>query len=120
MLRADGVDAIVVNARFVKPLDEEMVLRIAREFPVIVTVEEAYLAGGFGSAVLEVLEANGMQDKVRIVRMGVADEIVSHGDPKALLAAYGLDADGIRDRVKSSLESLSEAPSNKSRLRAVK
>jgi 1-deoxy-D-xylulose-5-phosphate synthase len=119
MLRADGVDATVVNARFVKPLDEEMILRIAREFPVIVTVEEAYLAGGFGSAVLEVLEANGMQDKVRIVRMGVADEIVSHGDPKALLAAYGLDADGIRDRVKSSLESLSEAPSNKSRLRAV-
>jgi 1-deoxy-D-xylulose-5-phosphate synthase len=120
MLRADGVDATVVNARFVKPLDEEMVLRIAREFPVIVTVEEAYLAGGFGSAVLEVLEANGMQDKVRVVRMGVADEIVSHGDPKALLAAYGLDADGIRDRVKSSLESLSEAPSNKGRLRAVK
>lgn len=119
-LKADGIEATVVNARFVKPLDAETILRIARENEVIVTVEEAYLAGGFGSAVLELLEANGLQDKVKVVRMGVADEIVTHGDPKLLLGKYGLDADGIRDRVKKSLGSLDELSVNKNRLRAVK
>jgi 1-deoxy-D-xylulose-5-phosphate synthase len=119
-LKADGIEATVVNARFVKPLDAEVILRVARENEVIVTVEEAYLAGGFGSAVLELLEANGLQDKIRVVRMGVDDEIVTHGDPKLLLAKFGLDADGIRDRVKKSLESLDEVPANKNRLRAVK
>jgi 1-deoxy-D-xylulose-5-phosphate synthase len=72
----------------------------------IVTVEEAYLAGGFGSAVLELLEENGLQDKVRVVRMGVPDRIVTHGDAKLLLAKYGLDADGIYTRVKESLDVL--------------
>ena len=52
--------------------------------------------------------------------MGVADEIVTHGDPKLLLAHYGLDADGIRDRVKTTLESLTDMPASKNRLRAVK
>jgi len=93
---------------------------IARKHSLIVTVEEAYLAGGFGSAVLELLETNGLQDKVKLVRMGVSDEIVTHGDPKLLLGHYGLNADGIRDRVKKSLESLSDVATNKNRLRAVK
>jgi 1-deoxy-D-xylulose-5-phosphate synthase len=119
-LKTDGIEATVVNARFVKPLDADTILRIARENEVIVTVEEAYLAGGFGSAVLELLEANGLQDKVKLVRMGVADEIVTHGDPKLLLGKYGLDSDGIRDRVKKSLGSLDEVSVNKNRLRAVK
>jgi 1-deoxy-D-xylulose-5-phosphate synthase len=119
-LKADGVEATVINARFVKPLDEDMILRLANEFDAIVTVEEAYLAGGFGSAVLELLEAHGLGDKVKLVRMGVADEIVTHGDPKILLAQYGLNPDGIRDRVKQTLDSLSEAPVSKNRLRAVK
>jgi 1-deoxy-D-xylulose-5-phosphate synthase len=119
-LKIDGIEATVVNARFVKPLDGETILRLSEQFDLIVTVEEAYLAGGFGSAVLELLEANGLQDKVKLVRMGVADEIVTHGDPKFLLAKYGLNADGIRDRVKRSIEALAEMPANKNRLRAVK
>jgi 1-deoxy-D-xylulose-5-phosphate synthase len=119
-LKLDGLEATVVNARFVKPLDEETILRLARDFELIVTVEEAYLAGGFGSAVLELLEANDVQDKVKLVRMGVSDEIVTHGDPKILLSNYGLDADGIRERVKRSLDSLTELPANKNRLRAVR
>jgi 1-deoxy-D-xylulose-5-phosphate synthase len=119
-LRAHGVEATVVNARFVKPLDSEMILKLAGEFDLIVTVEEAYLAGGFGSAVLELLEAGGVQDKVKLVRMGVADDIVTHGDPKRLLAHYGLDAEGISSRVIKSLDSLTERPANQSRLRAVK
>jgi 1-deoxy-D-xylulose-5-phosphate synthase len=98
-LSATGVRATVVNARFVKPLDEELMVRLAAEHQLIVTIEEAYLAGGFGSAVLEVLEANGLLESTTLVRMGVPDEIVTHGDPKALLAAYGLNADGIAARL---------------------
>jgi 1-deoxy-D-xylulose-5-phosphate synthase len=92
----------------VKPLDSALLLALARTKRLIVTVEEAYLAGGFGSAILELLEENGLQDKVRIVRMGVPDRIVTHGDPKLLLAKYGLDADGIYTRVKEAVEVLED------------
>jgi len=107
-LAKDGIETTVVNARFVKPLDSALLLALARTKRLIVTVEEAYLAGGFGAAVLELLEENGLQDKVRIVRMGVPDRIVTHGDPKLLLAKYGLDADGIYTRVKESFEVLED------------
>jgi len=73
-----------------------------------VTVEEAYLAGGFGSAVAELLEENGLLERLRVVRMGVPDRIITHGDPKLLLAKYGLDADGIYTRVRESWEVLEE------------
>lgn len=119
-LKADRIEATVVNARFVKPLDEEMILKVAAEFGLIVTVEEAYLAGGFGSAVLELLEANGLQDAVKVVRMGVADEIVTHGDPKLLLAKYGLDAEGIQRKVVESLRSGEAVPATGGHLRAVR
>ena len=107
-LAKDGIEATVINARFVKPLDSGLLLALARTKRLIVTVEEAYLAGGFGSAVLELLEENGLQDKVRVVRMGVPDRIVTHGDPKLLLAKYGLDADGIYTRVKEAVEVLED------------
>jgi len=107
-LAKDGIEATVVNARFVKPLDAGLLLALARTKRLIVTVEEAYLAGGFGSAVMELLEENGLLDSVRVVRMGVPDRIITHGDPKLLLAKYGLDADGIYTRVKESWEVLEE------------
>src|SRR5207237_5671400 len=103
-LAKEGVEATVVNARFVKPLDAGLLLALARTKRLIVTVEEAYLAGGFGSAVLELLEENGLLDTVRVVRMGVPDRIITHGDPKLLLAKSGLDADGIYTRVQESFE----------------
>lgn len=107
-LAREGIETTVVNARFVKPLDAPLLLALARTKRLIVTVEEAYLAGGFGSAVLELLEENGLQDKVRIVRMGIPDRLVTHGDAKLLLAKYGLDADGIYNRVKESIEVLDD------------
>lgn len=107
-LAKDGIEATVVNARFVKPLDAELLLALARTKRLIVTVEEAYLAAGFGSAVIELLEENGLQDKVRVVRMGIADRLVTHGDPRLLLAKYGLDADGIYTKVKESVEVLED------------
>ncbi len=112
-----GVQATVINARFVKPLDAETILATARKTQLIVTVEEAYLAGGFGSAVMELLEEHGLQDEVKVVRMGVPDEIVTHGDPKKLLADYGLDTDGIEKRVLASLEDLKSGRGSKSRLK---
>jgi 1-deoxy-D-xylulose-5-phosphate synthase len=107
-LSREGVETTVVNARFVKPLDAGLLLALARTKRLIVTVEEAYLAGGFGSAVMELLEENGLQDRVRVVRMGVPDRWVTHGDAKLLLAKYGLDADGIYTRVKREIEVLED------------
>jgi 1-deoxy-D-xylulose-5-phosphate synthase len=103
-LAKDGIETTIVNARFVKPLDAGLLLALARTKRLIVTVEEAYLAGGFGSAVMELLEENGLLDQVKVVRMGIPDRLVTHGDAKLLLAKYGLDADGIYTRVKSCVE----------------
>jgi len=119
-LEKDGIEATVINARFVKPLDAELILALAQSKRLIVTVEEAYLAGGFGSAVMELLEENHLLDKVKIVRMGVPDRIITHGDPKILLAKYGLDADGIYTRVKETIEILEERRTNKKRLKIVR
>ena len=115
-LAKDRIEATVVNARFVKPLDADLILKLASEHSVIITVEEAYLAGGFGSAVMELLEQNGMQDQVKVIRMGVADEIVPHGDPKSLLAKYGLNAEGIYSTAKRAVTS----DTGEKRLRIVK
>ncbi len=114
------VDSTVVNARWVKPLDSEMILSLASKHNLIVTVEEAYLAGGFGSAVLELLEENGMQDKVKIVRMGVPDRIITHGDSKLLLAKYGLDADGIYMKVKEKVMTKSGKKNAQKNLKIIK
>jgi 1-deoxy-D-xylulose-5-phosphate synthase len=117
LLARDGIETTVVNARFVKPLDASLLLALAQTKRLIVTVEEAYLAGGFGSAVMELLEENGLQDKVRVVRMGVPDRIVTHGDPKLLLAKYGLDTDGIYTRVKESVEVLDDRRAKRQKVR---
>ena len=118
-LAASGIQNTVVNARFVKPLDTDLILELARNNRLIVTVEDAYLAGGFGSAVLELLEENGLTDKVKVVRMGVPDQIVTHGDPKLLMAEFGLDVEGIISRVTQSLHELDEEHSPKNRIKAV-
>lgn len=118
-LEKDGIETTVVNARFVKPLDAELILALAQTKRIILTVEEAYLAGGFGSAVMELLEENGLLDKVKIVRLGVPDRIITHGDPKLLLAKYGLDVDGIYNKVKETIEILEERRAGKKRLKVI-
>jgi 1-deoxy-D-xylulose-5-phosphate synthase len=116
----DGIDTTVINARFVKPLDSELIIALARSRRLIVTVEDAYLAGGFGSAVMELLEENSLLDKIKIIRMGVPDRIVTHGDPKLLLAKFGLDADGIYSKVRESLEILDEKRVGNKHIKAVR
>lgn len=119
-LAGQGVSATVINARFVKPLDEKLITEIAHSHRLILTAEDAYLAGGFGSAVLELLEAKGLADKVRVVRLGVTDEIVTHGDPKVLLAQYGLSADGIAAKALETLQVMDTPRLDSQRIRAVK
>jgi len=93
-LRKSGLDVGVVNARFAKPLDEQVVLRCARESGFLVTVEEAALMGGFGSAVLECLNDAGLS-AAHTARLGISDVFVEHGGREELLASQGLDAAGI-------------------------
>lgn len=116
-LAKDGIETTVVNARFVKPIDAGLLLALARTKRVIITVEEAYLAGGFGSAVMELLEENGVLDQVRVVRMGIPDRLVTHGDAKLLLAKYGLDSDGIYTRVKEIVSVLDERSVRRQKVR---
>ena len=90
---AETHDATVANMRFVKPLDVDLVLALARDHDVLVTVEENVIAGGAGSAVGEALAAAGVE--VPLLMLGLPDRFVDHGDPAFLLAQCGLDAHGI-------------------------
>jgi 1-deoxy-D-xylulose-5-phosphate synthase len=94
LLREEGLDIGVVNARFIKPLDEEVLLRAISSSPFVVTVEEAALIGGFGSAVLEAAEAAGVS-AVNVRRLGIPDRFIEHAERGELLAELGLDAAGI-------------------------
>lgn len=94
ILAKDGIHAGVVNARFVKPLDEAMIRSLSRDGGVIVTVEDGCLAGGFGSAVAELV--NDRQWRwVKLLRLGFPDEFVEHGSRAQLLRQYGLDGAAI-------------------------
>ena len=92
-LEKDGIKAAVVNARFIKPLDKELILSIASRISKIVTIEEGCLQGGFGSSILECLNDSGIAAKVR--RLGIPDRFVEQGHPDRLRAKYGLDEEGI-------------------------
>jgi 1-deoxy-D-xylulose-5-phosphate synthase len=93
-LAADGIDFGVINARFVKPLDRSTILHAIRECPLVVTVEEGMLMGGFGSAVLEAAADAGL-DAGHVRRLGIPDRYIEHGARNELLADLGLDAAGI-------------------------
>ena len=94
---ASRLDATVANMRFVKPLDVELVLELARTHDALVTVEEGCLMGGAGSAVQEALAAAGVL--IPVLGLGLPDQFIEHGDPAKLLALCGLDAAGIEQSV---------------------
>ncbi|MBE0467184.1 MAG: 1-deoxy-D-xylulose-5-phosphate synthase [Candidatus Desulforudis sp.] len=89
-----GVQAGVINARFVKPLDEECICRHARHTHRLITVEEHVVSGGFGSAVVEMLTRRGLRD-VRVRMVGIPNQFVEHGAPHVLRAKYGLTVDNL-------------------------
>ncbi|MHB8420512.1 MAG: 1-deoxy-D-xylulose-5-phosphate synthase [Myxococcales bacterium] len=93
-LAAEGLRAAVVDPRFVKPLDEELVRDLASSARRVLTVEECLLAGGFGSAIFECLERAGMRG-MELKRLGLPDENIEHGDPGKQRARLGLDEAGI-------------------------
>ena len=90
----EGIELTIVNARFIKPLDGETLLPIIAQSPLVVTVEEAALAGGFGSAVLEACADAGLNAS-HVRRLGIPDQYIEHGERGELLADLGLDAAGI-------------------------
>ncbi|WP_077033895.1 1-deoxy-D-xylulose-5-phosphate synthase [Pelomonas sp. KK5] len=94
---AEQLDATVANMRFAKPLDHELVAELARTHEAIVTVEDACIMGGAGSAVLESLQAAGITTPV--LQLGLPDEFVEHGDQGKLMAMCGLDAAGIEQSI---------------------
>jgi 1-deoxy-D-xylulose-5-phosphate synthase len=93
-LALSGIDAMVINARFAKPLDTELILDAANHIKRVVTVEENVLSCGFGAAVLELLEKAEASD-VKVKRLGIPDEFVTHGKQDLLRSLYHLDAEGI-------------------------
>ena len=95
-LDAEGLRLAVVNARFIKPLDRELIVSLAQKTGTIITVEENALQGGFGTGVMELLEEEGL-DNVRVLRLGFPDKYIEQGEQNDLRAMYGLDAAGIAD-----------------------
>jgi 1-deoxy-D-xylulose-5-phosphate synthase len=90
---AEELDATVANMRFVKPIDRELIIELAREHSLLISVEENALIGGAGAEVARVLDE--IDSPVRFVRMGLPDRFIDHGDQALLLAEAGLDKTGI-------------------------
>ena len=101
---ADNLNATVADMRFVKPIDEELIVRLARSHDYIVTAEENAEQGGAGSAVLEVLAKHGICKPVLL--LGVEDKVTEHGDPKKLLADLGLNAEAVEKRIAGWIEAV--------------
>jgi 1-deoxy-D-xylulose-5-phosphate synthase len=98
-LEAMGICATVINARFMKPLDEDLICCLAAEKQFLVTAEEGTEAGGFGAQVAALLHDRRVP--ASILRIAVPDRIIPHGAPDLLHAKYGLDVDGIVNRIKA-------------------
>lgn len=108
ILAEEGIAAGVMDARFVKPLDRDLILEKAAVTGKVLTVEEGILAGGFGSHVLELFSEEGL-DNLKTARIGVPDAFVEHGTRSELLAELGLTPEGIADRARAMLEGRSSS-----------
>ncbi|OAG27340.1 1-deoxy-D-xylulose-5-phosphate synthase [Thermodesulfatator autotrophicus] len=100
-LAQEGLSATVINARFVKPLDEDLITEMALRTGRVVTIEENTLLGGFGSAVLELFQQKGLRFPVK--RIGLPDKFIEHGAPSLLREKYGLTSEKIAEEVKNWL-----------------
>jgi 1-deoxy-D-xylulose-5-phosphate synthase len=105
-LALEGINAMVINARFARPLDTELILDAASRIKKLIIVEENVLSGGFGSSVLELLAKAGATG-IRVKRLGIPDEFVTHGRPDFLRSLYHLDAPGI---AKECIDFLARVP----------
>jgi 1-deoxy-D-xylulose-5-phosphate synthase len=105
-LAEQGLEVAVINARFIKPLDQTMLQKVFEECRFVLTVEEGQLAGGFGSAVLEHACKNGWDTRT-LRTLGISDRYVEHAERDELLADLGLDDDGI---VRAALALMAKLP----------
>src|SRR5438876_120077 len=106
-LAAEGISVAVVNARWAKPLDEELITRLAKGTGRLVTIEDHVIAGGFGSAVLELLESKGLRN-VDVRLIGCPDKPIEHGAPSILKELYGISSSHIKEVVRDILRSASK------------
>ncbi len=102
-LREENIEVALINARFVKPLDEELIVSLSREIKKVITIEENVLDGGFGSAILELFEKHALFN-LKVKRMGIPDKFVQHGSQNTLRSKYGLNEKGIIKAVKELLD----------------
>jgi 1-deoxy-D-xylulose-5-phosphate synthase len=112
-LAAHDLEPTVADARFAKPLDGQLVERLAAEHDLVVTIEENVLSGGFGSAVLEHAEdafADRPGERARILRIGMPDRYVTHGKPALLREEVGLTGPAVAERVLTALRSHEPVP----------
>ncbi len=100
LLAKEGINASLVNARFIKPLDENLLRSLSSQFKLIITLEEGNLNCGFGSAVLEFYEKEDLIKDIKLIRAGFPDEFIPHASREELFKVYGLDADSITARIK--------------------
>jgi 1-deoxy-D-xylulose-5-phosphate synthase len=116
-LEDTGIHIAVINSRFLKPLDGDLICHWAQRTGKVLTVEENVLQGGFGSAVLELLQEKGLFS-VQVKRLGIPDLFVEHGSQSLLRAKYGIDESGIFKGVMEMLEQGSSQPirSNQTRV----
>ena len=94
MLAEKGIEVTVVNARFAKPLDENLIIEVSRKHQIVFTVEDHTEVGGFGSAILELLVDKGINTQ-NIHKMGVPDKFIEQGSRDHILKTLNLDAEGI-------------------------
>jgi len=98
ILKRSRIDPLVVNCRFIKPMDERMLARLLKKVKTIITVEENAIHGGFGSAVLEYCSAHDASVKIRCI--GLPDNFIEHGARSILLEKFQLDPNGLADRIR--------------------
>jgi len=102
LLKQKNIDCSLINARFVKPIDEEIILSEAQNKKILVTLEENVQSGGFGAKVLKLLENNKCNENTRnakVITVSIPDKYVEHGNPVILKKELGLDAESIAERV---------------------
>jgi len=104
-LTSSGIEATVVNARFAKPLDSELIIGLTNSIKRIVTVEENAIIGGFGNSVVDLLRKSG-RSAVQVKSIGIPDEFVEQGAQAILRTKYNLDANGIARQVLASFPDL--------------
>jgi len=108
VLAAHDLNPTIADARFAKPLDSELLERLAIGHDLVVTIEENVLPGGFGSAVLEHLEdafAERQEDRARVLRIGLPDRYVTHGKPALLREEVGLTGEAVAEKILAALRS---------------